>query len=109
MPYYQTQKTHVPCTWGGIHSCVNGMSFLLFALIIFHNWNMSQALRENFSQNLKKLRQERGLKREELSLMLGFDNSYISKVEKGKVNITIDRIEKIATILEIPAEFLFKK
>ena len=70
---------------------------------------MSQDLREIFSQNLKNIRQERGLKREELSLILGFDNSYISKVEKGKVNITIDRIEKIAKILEIPAEKLFKK
>ena len=85
------------------------MSFLLFDLIILHNWNMCQDLREIFSQNLKNIRQERGLKREELSLILGFDNSYISKVEKGKVNITIDRIEKIAKILEIPAEKLFKK
>ena len=64
---------------------------------------MSQDLREIFSQNLKKIRTEKGLKREELSLILGFDNSYISKVEKGKVNITIDRVEKIAEYFEIPA------
>lgn len=64
---------------------------------------MSQDLREIFSQNLKKFRTAKGLKREELSLILGFDNSYISKVEKGKVNITLDRIAKIADYFEISA------
>lgn len=34
--------------------------------------------------------------REQLSLALGYDNSYISKLEKGNINITIDGIEEIA-------------
>lgn len=36
------------------------------------------------------------MKKEELSLTLGFDNSYISKLEKCNVNITIDKINIIA-------------
>ncbi len=82
------------------------MSFLLFIKIIHHNWNMSQDLRKILAANLKNIRTEQKIKREELSLALGFDNSYISKVEKGKVNITLDRIEKIANYLGVDASDL---
>ena len=52
--------------------------------------------RQNIAKNVKNLREKAGLKREELSLTLNFDNSYISKLEKCRVNITIDRLEIIA-------------
>ena len=55
---------------------------------------MSQEIRQIFATNVKKLRESKQLKREELSLLLGFDNSYISKIEKQRVNITIDKISK---------------
>lgn len=45
--------------------------------------------------------EQKGYKREELSLLLGVDNSYISKLEKARVNITIDKLEQISLILEI--------
>jgi len=88
---------------------IDGMSFLYSITIIPNNWNMSQALREIFAKNLILLRTSRKLNREELSLLLGFDNSYISKAEKAKVNITIDKIEKIANYFEVSAQELFKK
>lgn len=68
---------------------------------------MSQEIRNIFAKNIAKLRKERKLKREELSLLLGFDNSYISKLEKGKINITIDKIGLIATYFEITPKDLF--
>lgn len=52
--------------------------------------------RNILAKNVEKFRKEKGLKREELSLTLGFDNSYISKIEKSRINITIDKIEVIA-------------
>ena len=58
---------------------------------------MSQDARQNIAKNVKNLREKAGLKREELSLSLNFDNSYISKLEKCRVNITIDRLEIIAS------------
>jgi len=48
------------------------------------------------------------LKREELSLILGFDNSYISKLEKAKINITVDKLDKIANYFEIETYKLLK-
>lgn len=86
-----------------------GMSFLLIFQNISQNWNMSQEIRNRIANNVKVLRVEKKLKREELSLLLGFDNSYISKLERGSVNITIDRLSKIAEYFAVDICALLKK
>lgn len=70
---------------------------------------MSQEIRNRIANNVKVLRVEKKLKREELSLLLGFDNSYISKLERGSVNITIDRLSKIAEYFAVDICALLKK
>lgn len=62
---------------------------------------MSQDIRKNIADNVKKYRLNIKLKKEELSLILGLDNSYISKLEKGNINITIDKLSKIADYFKI--------
>ena len=69
---------------------------------------MSQDLRKTLALNLENLRRAKKLKREELSLLLGFDNSYISKLEKERINITIDKIGKIANYFGIEPYKLLK-
>ena len=69
---------------------------------------MSQDARKILAQNVAQLRIKRKLTREELSLALGIDNSYISKLEKGRVNITIDKIEQIAMFFKIEVCDLLK-
>jgi transcriptional regulator with XRE-family HTH domain len=59
--------------------------------------------------NIKRLRSKSKIRREELSLALGFDNSYISKLEKGKINITIDKLSIIADYFNVDLVDLFKK
>ena len=61
------------------------------------------------ANNVKRLRSKLKIKREELSLALGFDNSYISKLEKGKINITIDKLSIIADYFNVDLVDLFKK
>ena len=63
--------------------------------------------REVLAKNLYKLRTKAKLGKEELSLLLGFDNSYISKLEKGRINITIDKIQKIAEHFRMNVKNLF--
>ena len=70
---------------------------------------MSQEIRNRIANNIKVLRIEKKLKREELSLLLGFDNSYISKLERGSVNITIDRLSKIAEYFGVDVTVLLMK
>ena len=69
---------------------------------------MSQDIRRILSNNIKNLRTQKKLSREELSLILGVDNSYISKLEKGKINITLDKIQLLADYFEIEAYLLLK-
>ena len=69
---------------------------------------MSQVAKIKLAENIAKLRMARKMTREELSLGLGLDNSYISKLEKGKVNITIDRIQDIADFFNVNFINLFK-
>ena len=68
---------------------------------------MCQVGRKLIAEKIKKLRTNAGMSREELSLKLNLDNSYISKLEKGKINIPIDRLEEIAKSFEINIRDLF--
>lgn len=70
---------------------------------------MSQSIREILSKNIRKYREDWHFSMEELSLLLEVDNSYISKLEKSKINITIDKLEKLAQILGIEVVDLFKQ
>ena len=70
---------------------------------------MSQEIRNRIANKLKVLRTEKKLRREELSLLLGFDNSYISKLERGSVKITIDRLSKIAEYFGVDVTVLLMK
>ena len=69
---------------------------------------MSQEIRAVLASNIEKLRTKKNLKREELSLQLGFDNSYISKLEKYRINITLDKLEKIANFFDTDVYKLLK-
>jgi len=62
---------------------------------------MGQVIRQRLANNIKILREEHHYKREELSLALGVDNSYISKLEKCRINVTIDKVEQIAEIFGV--------
>lgn len=63
-----------------------------------------------FSNNIKKLREEKGLGVNELSRLSGVNASYISALERGeKENPTINTLEKIAIALEVPLDYLTRK
>ena len=84
------------------------MSVLLFLYKMQENFNMKQNSKFKIAQNVEKLRKKNKITKEKLSLLLGFDNSYISKLEKEKINITIDKIDKIADFFEVESYQLLK-
>jgi transcriptional regulator with XRE-family HTH domain len=61
------------------------------------------------AKNVKNLRLKNNLRREELSLLLGLDNSYISKLEKERINITLDKLSLIADFFGVKIADLFKE
>ena len=69
---------------------------------------MSQVGRKLIVKKLINYRINANLTREQLSLLIGKDNSYISKLENLKINISIDRLEEIATHLGVSIEDFIK-
>lgn len=63
---------------------------------------------EKLAKNVRYYREKAGLTREALSLAIGQDNSYISKLENTKMNITLDKLDMIAKFLSVEVEDLFK-
>lgn len=58
--------------------------------------------------NICTRRKELGYSQEKLALEAGLDRTYIPKVEKGKINITIHSLEKIAKALGVKLIDLLK-
>lgn len=63
-------------------------------------------IRIRYGNRIKELRKEQSISQETLALKANLDRTYIASVEKGKRNIAIINIEKIAQALNCSmAEF----
>ncbi|AOG60040.1 XRE family transcriptional regulator [Spiroplasma helicoides] len=60
-----------------------------------------------FSQNMKELRVKKGLTQEELSFKAGLHRNYISDTERGRRNVSLKAVQKIASGLEVTIQELF--
>lgn len=63
--------------------------------------------KEQLGQEIRRLRTSQGYSQEDFAKLSGIDRTYISDVEQGKRNISIDNIEKIAKALNITLPELF--
>jgi transcriptional regulator with XRE-family HTH domain len=60
-----------------------------------------------FGRNLRSIRKSKGFSQEGLAHKAGIDRSYLGKIERGEVNITIEKIYLLAECLQCsPKEFL---
>lgn len=57
---------------------------------------------------IKELRLAKGMSQEQLALRAELDRTYMTSVENGKRNISIQNIEKIINALETTFEEFFK-
>ncbi len=62
-----------------------------------------------FARNLRRERQARGFSQEKLADLAGLHRTYISSVECGERNISIDNIECLAKALGIEPALLLTK
>ncbi len=70
---------------------------------------MRQRLIKYISTTIRYYRKSKVLSQEELAHFSGLDRTYISGVERGVRNITIDSLEQIIEALEVPQEIFFEK
>lgn len=62
-----------------------------------------------FGMRVKELRQAAGMSQEAFADKCGFARSYMSRVERGKANPSIDAIEVLAVALHLEVTQLFEK
>lgn len=65
-------------------------------------------LRRTFATNLTRLRRAADWTQEQLAEEAGVDRAYISRLEAGKKNASIDLIERLAKALRVEAAELLK-
>lgn len=79
----------------------------------------SNAKNENYSNsfadvksvlgdNLKRYRKQAELSQEELGHKIDADQAYVSRLEAGHLNPTLETISELASVLEIPLIDLFR-
>ena len=62
-----------------------------------------------FGQAVRKLRQEQKISQEELAERCNLHRTYISDIELGKRNVSLENIERIAAALERSLSYFFKE
>ncbi len=66
-------------------------------------------LQRKFGKVVKELRLEKSLSQESLALESGIDRTYISDIEKGERNISLQIISQLSQALQISLSDFFKK
>ncbi len=65
-------------------------------------------VRKRVGRNLKKYRKLKGLSQEALALECGLHRTYVSGVERGVRNPTVDVLEQLAEPLGVPSARLLE-
>jgi len=63
---------------------------------------------KRLGDNIRRIRQEKGMSQGDISRALDMDRGYISRVENGSKNPTILNLEKMAKALGVPVAELLK-
>lgn len=69
---------------------------------------MRTTLRKKFGQRVAALRKTAGLSQEAFADKCGFARSYMSRIERGKGNPSLDAIETLAAALKVSPAKLFE-
>lgn len=59
-------------------------------------------------KNIKKIRELKNLTREYVADELKMSTSGYGKIERGEVDLTISKLVKVAKVLDVSIEFIFK-
>ncbi|MCH7309772.1 MULTISPECIES: helix-turn-helix domain-containing protein [Acinetobacter] len=54
-----------------------------------------------FGLLVRKYRKERNMSQEQLALLCNMDRSYLGRIERGEVNLTLEKIYELAKSLDV--------
>lgn len=64
-------------------------------------------IKKKFGLKIQKLRKSKGYSQEKLSEIANIDRSYLSDIERGETNISLEQIYKLSIALEITISEIF--
>nr|WP_202419630.1 helix-turn-helix transcriptional regulator [Pseudoduganella guangdongensis] len=67
-----------------------------------------ETLRKSFGERVRQLRRDAGVSQEDFADKCGFARSYMSRIERGTSNLSLDGIERLAQAFGLSIEDLFK-
>jgi transcriptional regulator with XRE-family HTH domain len=59
-------------------------------------------------ENIKNIRKDKGLSQESVAYDLGIDYSTYGKIERGKIGLSVERLDQIARILNVTVQDLYE-
>ena len=62
---------------------------------------MASSIHIRFGVNLRRIRLDKGISQEKLADLAGRHRTYISSVERGERNVTLETIERLAKALGV--------
>lgn len=65
-------------------------------------------IKTKFGRAVKQHRQTAKISQEELAMRLGADQAYVSRIEAGQMNVTLEMIDEIAKALDVEVGVLFE-
>ena len=68
---------------------------------------MQEEIRAAYGKAVRTIRQDKKISQEELADLCGLHRTYISDVELGKRNVSLENIDKIAQALQVKKSELF--
>ncbi len=63
---------------------------------------------ERLGKNIKKIRTRKGMSQGDICRALDMDRGYMSAIENGKKNVTIQQLERLAQALGVSVDKLLK-
>ena len=93
------------------------MKFHIIKNVTLRAWSFSihlidsvgvETLRKKLGARVRQLRRDAGITQEDFAASCGFARSYMSRVERGTSNLSLDGIERLAIAFNIPVGELFK-
>jgi transcriptional regulator with XRE-family HTH domain len=66
-----------------------------------------KSIRLVFGERVRELRLAAGLKQDEFADKCGFARSYLSRIETGGANPSLDAVQTLAVALKVPVRELF--
>jgi len=69
---------------------------------------MNESVKANLIKKIRELRIKNNISQRVLSELLGLDSSYISKFERGTINISLEKIIDIANHFNVEVKEFFE-